>query len=232
MLGVLDLKLYQEALTRLVFPASCGLCDLFLEITEKDLCVSCRGKLSELRLPFERASLGLSFRNLTEAWALYPYESIAKDLILAVKFHKKRWLLRALRETIQPLAAAVASETAYDALIPVPIDRERLLEREFNQAELIARLFAIHTSIPVKTGLLQKRHAPLPQSLLRKEEREANVLGAFKHTKGRDLSGKTLLLIDDILTSGATAEEAAACLKKAGARRVDLFVLAHAGARE
>lgn len=222
------MRFYLEALFRLVYPASCGVCHAALEIDEDGLCRECRRALAAIRFSPVKAIVPDRFRFLDSAWALYPYEFPARELLCAMKFFKKRWLARSFEQDLSPLAGAVAAENFYDHLIPVPIDRWRYAEREFNQSELIAGQFSRCTGIPVASHLLVKKRKNNAQSLLSKKERPLNVYRAFRLRGPGKIKNKRFLLVDDILTTGATAEEAARLLKEHGAQRVDLFAVARA----
>jgi len=223
---VSSLQLYGEAFLRLFFPAFCGTCPVLLGAAERGLCPSCLARLRESRFSLDEAILSRKFQSLDQGWAAYPYEFPVKDLIGAVKFSGKRSLLKIFREDLRTLVRALLAENHYDALIPIPIDLFKLLEREYNQSELIAALIRREVSIPVWTRTLRKHHRTPSQGSLSREERKTNLHGAFHVFKAEKVRGKALLLVDDIFTTGATAEEAAAVLKQSGARRVDLFAVA------
>lgn len=114
----------------------------------------------------------------------------------------------------------------YDAIIPVPIHFSRRLEREFNQAEIIAKMISKWTGIPIISNMLHKVCVTPSQNELSREERLANLWGSFRVRKKRLASSQSFLLVDDILTTGATAEEAARVLRQHGAKRVDFIALA------
>ncbi len=218
------LRNYSEAFIRLIYPAHCGACLAFLELEEENICGNCKTELARLPFAADQALASKRFEFLDDAWSVYPYESPVKEILSAIKFSRKKWLTGVFAEEIQNIAALMASETTYDAIIPVPLDGLRLMEREFNQAELMARNIAKKIQTPVRSGLLRKIARTGPQSSLGQKERQINLYGAFKVAK--KLPGRNFLLVDDILTTGATAEEAARVLKKAGAARVDLLTAA------
>jgi ComF family protein len=226
MIGFHDWSFYLEAGMRLWFPAYCGACATFLRIEEKGVCGSCGVKMRLLEHSPAEAILENDLKCIDHAWAVFDYVSPVKDLLTEIKFRKKRWLLRVFSENIRAVALAISAENHYDALLPVPVSRTTRIRREFNQAELIAAEFHSAVRIPVKKGLLQKSGATVPQSRLSGAERRINADGAFRLPAGCRLDGGSFLLMDDIITTGATAEEAARVLKNHGAARVDLFALA------
>ncbi len=166
-----------------------------------------------------------NFQYLDEAWYLYPYKAPLKELLSRIKFSGERWLIRLFEEDFKMRLLALQGENHYDALIPVPIDRYKLLNRQFNQSELLAKLLSKGTGLPVKTSILAKSKRTPAQSQLNKAERAVNLKGAFAIKK--NVLNKRFLLIDDIVTTGATAEEASRVLKLAGAKKVDILAIAY-----
>lgn len=111
-------------------------------------------------------------------------------------------------------------------MIPVPLSPARRRERGFNQAELIARAVAREARLPLRRRVLKKTKECPPQTGLSAAARRTNVASAYRARLPRSLRGKTLLLVDDVLTTGATAESAARALLAAGAGAVDVLTLA------
>ncbi len=133
--------------------------------------------------------------------------------------HLGRWLVKAFPR-----------ETAYDALVPVPLHWWKRFRRGFNQSEILAGELSRHTAVPVLRALRRTRLS-LTQAGLSQSERRRNVQRVFAASRRVDLAGKRLLLIDDVLTSGSTANACATALKKAGAYRVDVLTLARTDRR-
>ena len=115
-----------------------------------------------------------------------------------------------------------------DLLIPVPLHRLRLAARRFNQSALLAHAISRRSGVPVNVDALHRRKATPPQVGLTRSQRAANVQGAFHVAPERALAveGRAVVLVDDVLTSGATINAAARALLRAGARRVDVLVFA------
>lgn len=112
-------------------------------------------------------------------------------------------------------------EATIDFAIPVPLHAKRLHERGYNQAALIAEAFGQRSQLPVETSILLRTRHSHSQVHLQFDERQANVKNAFETTQ--DLSGKRVLLVDDVYTTGATLNECAQALRNAGA--IDVFGL-------
>jgi ComF family protein len=217
---------YKEAFLRLFYPATCEVCHAALGLEESILCRDCAARLDALSWPMEETLVEERFEYLDHVWALYAYESPLKELLHGVKYARKDYLLRTCREKMVRLAQAIVSDFWYDAILPVPIDRFKLVKRHFNQAEILAEMIAPWLTPPVRRSLLAKRHFIPSQTALTREERAVNVYGAFRLKDPRRVAGGSFLLLDDVLTTGATANEAARLLKLRGAKRVDFLALA------
>jgi ComF family protein len=217
---------YKEALIRLFYPAACEVCHADLDIEESILCQKCAQDLDALAWPMEKALVDERFEHLDHVWTVYAYESPIKELLHGVKYARKDYLLKACRDRAFRLARAITSECFYNAVIPIPIDRLKLVQRHFNQAEIFAEILRSRLMPPVRRSFLIKRR-PIPsQTSLTQHERAINVYGAFKLRRPDKVRNKSFLLLDDVLTTGATANEAARILKLHGAGRIDLLALA------
>jgi ComF family protein len=217
---------YQEAFIRLFYPATCEVCHAPLDLEEKILCLACAENLDAIAWPMESALVDERFEHLDHVWTVYAYESPVRQLLHGVKYARKDYLLKACQERAIRLAQAVTSDCWYDAILPIPIDRLKLVQRHFNQAEVLAGMLKARVTPPVNKSLLIKRR-PIPsQTALSQHERAINVYGAFKLRRTAEVHGRSFLLLDDVLTTGATANEAARLLKLRGARRVDFLALA------
>lgn len=149
-----------------------------------------------------------------------------RRLLLALKFGG--------RERIASVLGALAGEMwcrpggleGYAAIVPVPLSRKRRRERGFNQAERIAKSIARHAGLRLRRRLLVKKRDSPPQAGLAAASRRRNVRGSYRASIPTHLKGCELLLVDDVLTTGATADAAAKALVRAGARAVDVLTLA------
>jgi len=160
------------------------------------------------------------------ARAAVRYDDIASALVHALKYGDRldlaptmgRWMARAGRELTDDA----------DALVPVPLHWRRLWMRRFNQAAALARAIAKSSRVPVLDDALKRLRATPQQVGLKRAERATNVQGAFQVPDERNaaVAGRRLVLIDDVLTSGATADACARALLRAGAARVDVLVFA------
>jgi len=159
------------------------------------------------------------------------YEFPADHLVLALKFGARLPIASLLADLMLERIHSVHQSKICknemplpDLLIPMPLHRTRLAERGFNQAVEISRHLANHLHRPLMTGAVWRHRDTLPQSELPLPKRRANVRGAFKsHT---DFTGRYIAVVDDVMTSGSTLDELARVLKRAGARRVENWIVA------
>ena len=190
-------------------------------------CVSCRTPFQN-SFPLDaegRCALCRSgLRGFDAAYSFGAYEGVLRELIHLYKYGKVRTLARPLSGL---LAQALPRDEAFDAVVPVPLYWRRRLQRGFNQAELLARGLSRCTGIPVVRALGRLRPTPT-QAGLSNSARRQNVARAFQ---SRSVQGKRILLIDDVMTTGATAASCALALKHAGARRVALLTVARGDRR-
>src|SRR5262249_18810838 len=128
------------------------------------------------------------------------------------------------------LALAPPRDLAFDLIIPMPLHWRRRFERGFNQSALLARQISMRWHVPVR-NLVRRRRGTAPQAGLTNAKRRANVAGAFRMKRGTSLRGQHVLLVDDVLTTGATAAACARVLKRAGAARVTVLALARTDRR-
>jgi len=117
---------------------------------------------------------------------------------------------------------------SFDLLIPVPLHTQRLRERGFNQALLLVKELSRRTRIPYRKTILQKKKPTIPQVNLSGAERERGLRGAFQVIGKEELLGKSVLLVDDVYTTGATVNECSKVLLRGGTERVGVLTLAHA----
>lgn len=154
--------------------------------------------------------------------AIFRYDFPVDRLVHALKYGHQLALARWLGKR---LADSLADADA-DCIVPLPLHPQRLKERGFNQATEIARPLAEACGLPIVCDVLYRSHSTAPQAGLALNERPANVRGAFECPI--DLAGRRILLVDDVMTSGATLDEAARTLKLHGAARVEVAVVARA----
>lgn len=145
-----------------------------------------------------------------------------------LKFRADRLLGLAFGSLMGALVAETPSLPAFDAIVPVPLHPGRAWRRGFNQAETLAQGAADVLALPVLAGALARRRPTEQQARLAERDRRRNVEGAFAVPDPRAVEGKALLLVDDVVTTGATFDAAAGALREAGAAAVWGLALAAA----
>ncbi len=185
-------------------------------------------------LPYDAGTPSLSAAAIANppvydrARAVARYDGVMRDLIQNFKYRDRhegvpmfgRWLAHAGAELLRDA----------DLILPVPLYASRLWTRRFNQSALLAQGVARLTGVPLDCFVLQRVRRTASQVGLSAQQRQRNVAGAFKVNpkKLAQLRGKRVIVIDDVVTTGATAEACARVLKRAGSSRVDVLALARA----
>ena len=160
------------------------------------------------------------------ARAAIVYDDASRKLVLGFKHGDRTHAAAALAVWMHRAAGDMIAQA--DALLPVPLHRWRLFHRRYNQSALLAHKIAALADKPVLLDVLRRTRATPSQGHLKRKERQENVRGAFELSsrQSEEVKGKTLVLVDDVMTTGATVEECARILLKAGAKRVHVVVLA------
>mgnify|MGYP001133889501 CR=1 FL=1 len=172
------------------------------------LCANCR----EQPPAFDRAR------------AAFAYQGSLRAVVHCLKYRGKTQLARPLGGLMHSVYRDAWPSSSVDLILPVPLHRRRLRERGFNQAVELARPLARRLGIPLAVDLVERVRAGRPQSSLQRSRRQANVRGAF--ALRRPLDAWHVAVVDDVLTTGASAAELASILRRAGAERVEVWVVA------
>ena len=236
------------AFLHLIFPSPCRVCGLPLDAARRSLiCGRCWGRVRPIAHPF-CSRCGRPFASplihdgspghvcgacrerppafvMARAATLYETGGTIRAAILLFKHGRRVSLARHLGRLMAEAGNGLFDPRQLDLLIPVPLHARRMRERGFNQAALLARELGSAWRLRVGHGLLQRARETEAQRGGR-EAREANVKGAFIVAQPDQVHGRSLLLIDDVLTSGATANECALALLMAGATEVGVYTLA------
>jgi len=188
----------------------CRQCGLPLAAERDKLCGQCLGRV----LPFVHTVYPLQY--------LFPVDRLVQSFKFNRQLAAGRILARLMVEHL------THHETAYpEVLIPMPLHALRLFQRGFNQAYELAAYVGREIGIPLQAGSLRRKRHTQAQSGLSGQQRRHNVRGAF-HWQGWCSPPHHVALVDDVMTTGTTVAECARVLKKAGARRVDVWVAARA----
>jgi ComF family protein len=215
------IKVLTKSFLNLIYPLHCLGCQAALEaINEFSLCKNCIDSINSNAMPpFE-----LDDRRI-KAYSACIYDDSLKELVHSFKYKGKTILAKAFSRLMLNYIKNNLEIADVDLITVVPLHKERLREREFNQSLLIANPISKKYSIEL-VNALEKIHRTRYQNELLKSERLKNLKGAFRVRHGTDIGGKRVLLIDDIMTTGSTLSECAKALLDGGAKSVKCFTLA------
>ncbi|MBX9579524.1 MAG: ComF family protein [Gemmataceae bacterium] len=177
-----------------------------------DGCPSCRGR-------------GFAF---ARAVRLGPYDGRLKDAVLRMKHAAGEGLAELMGRVFVEARGSALKAAAADLVVPVPLHWRRRWARGYNQAEAVAREVAIGLGIECRPGGLRRVKAVTQASQPSAAARRENIRGAFRAARGARFAGRAVLLVDDVMTTGATLDEAARVVRQAGSGSVNVAVLARA----
>ncbi len=234
-------------LFNLLFPDDCRVCGRPLQnVSRIPVCAECLRAPEPLlpdyycaccRTPFLNAApldeegrcelCRRGLRGFDAAYSFGAYEDTLRELIHLFKYGRIRPLAGRLGEL---MVSAIPRDQTFDLVVPVPLHWRRRLERGFNQSELLARAVARRYGARPVNAVRRKR-STAAQAGLSNAKRRSNVAGAFVVRRTAALDGRRVLLVDDVMTTGATLGSCAAALKRAGARYVAVLTLARVDRR-
>lgn len=210
----------RPSLRELLFPSKCVLCTELLTDRSHPLCCDCRTNLTERRkydrkIPFAKGTA-----------VLWSYEDQVRGSLLRFKFGRKRHYAhfygQALADKLQ------REQIPFDVITWVPVSRLRRLQRGYDQVQLIAQVLARQLGSKEIRCLRKIRNNPPQSGIVGEAQRRANVLGVYRAVNTPCFYGKRVLLLDDIITTGATISESAKVLMTAGAKEVYCAAIAAA----
>ena len=245
-LGI-DYSTFVRRVLHTIFPVACGSCGVLLHDDPIPFfCRACWNAVTPLRGP-SCPSCGQPFKSpvalqhspqhrcgrcrrrppyFARAWSLYSYVPPLQDAIRLFKYQKKVALADALADLLHH---ALPDMPAIDAVVPVPLHASRLREREYNQSLLLADRLCRRRGLALSFDNLARTRATPPQTELTRAQRMINLRGAFTVLRPQEFTQQRLLLMDDVFTTGATVNECAKVLRKAGASDVYVLTLARTG---
>ena len=183
--------------------SGCSVCGLPLEATDADLCGACVARPP--RIQRTRSAVA--------------YDDLSRSVVIRLKYGRKVALARTMARYMAPLVGSAGSDAI---LVPVPLHRGRLWQRGFNQSALVAAELARRTGLQAQPGILKRVKRTPALKGMSLTQRRRTVAGAFRVDSSVELAGRTIVLVDDVLTTGSTANACARALKRAGAGRVEL----------
>lgn len=213
-----------EILLELIYPNVCGLCE---EINKESLCEKCKIKLDNIKIEKIDNYKNNKTKFFDNHGYIFKYEGQIRKMLIDYKFNDKTYLYKTFSRMILNSEKICDYISLYDMLIPVPIHKNRLKQRGYNQSELIAKEFVeeFKKIKLVKQNLIKTKNN-CAQSQLKKEERLSNVRGVYKVLNDEIVYNKKIILFDDIYTTGNTANECAKVLKAAGVKEIGVLTIA------
>ncbi len=237
-----------EGILNFVFPLDCKICkkpireskgysiceDCFktIELIEQPYCIKCGKPLIPtdfFKQNREIFCLDCKIKKYSFEFSRSTaiYDKALKKCIHLFKYYGEKKLAKPLGKLmVDYLLKNGEFENKLDLIIPVPLHKNDLKKRGFNQSVLLGKVIGDYFSIPVKESVLVKKKLTSFQINLSKKEREKNILGAFSVEKPEEIKGKNILILDDVLTTGSTVEECAKELMKARAKNIFVLTLA------
>ena len=226
-----------QRIFHILFPRRCPICDRVLAPGEDKICRQCRKHTEVITEPICKrcgkpiAKAGEEFCfdcsrkqvSYERGYAVWVYDKYMKKSIASFKYSGRKEYGRFYVEELVYHLGSRLEHLRLDAVMPVPLHKERLRFRGFNQAELLAEGIGKKMGVPVYTNLLLRVKNTKPQKGLNDKERHENLRHAFKvNSRGKEICPKLkrVLLVDDIYTTGATIDACAKALKKAGVSEV------------
>jgi competence protein ComFC len=233
----------KDSLLDFIYPPHCIVCGRYLSPQEKDICDFCWDSLSILPDPFcpvcksflkvpktkcgicsvEGESALWGNKNIPMVKSLGTFDDHYKSLIHNFKYKRKISLGQRLGERLSENLSLDDRFLDFDFLVPVPLHPARKRERGFNQSEILAEVISKRMNLPVLKRVLKRIKNTKDQTNLNAEQREKNVSGAFSLSSAKDgeqIYGKKIILIDDVITTGATLRGCAEVLREGGAKKV------------
>lgn len=210
----------------LIYPRFCCICGGSADVSENaPLCETCHKKIKPAKPspPAIPGRPGFYFDRLHSAAA---YEGVMRKCVHKFKYNGMLSLEGIFAKIMADYAEKYIDKNLFDIIIPVPLYGAKLRERSFNQAAILASYVSDKLQIPCVSNNLIRIRAGKSQTDLSKKERLKEIKGAFKSNKPAIVNGMSILLIDDVLTTGATVHECSKTLKLAGARYIEVFTLA------
>ena len=203
-----------DRLLELIFPPKCVFCRKLLDSGENLICPKCRKDIS-----YTQNGGILKGNFFTQCVSPLYYENSVREALLRYKFYQMTVYAEPFGKLLSECVEEYI-EAQVDIISWVPLSRKRLRSRGYDQAQLLAEVVSRELGIPCMPVLKKKRHTVQQSRMGGAEKRRANIAGAYEVIDKERIDGKTILLIDDIVTTGSTFAECARTLGKCGANKV------------
>ena len=204
----------------LIYPKTCGICG---NGKNTFLCKKCENKLKEIAI-FGQDEYKDKF--FEKHFYIFKYQGIVRNIFLKYKFNEMPYLYNTFSVFFNKYQKIYFKFDFYDIIIPIPISKKRLKQRGYDQSLLISRDISKILDTRLEKDVLIKKKENKIQSKLNKNQRNENVKNVYEAKYKEKIVNKNILLIDDIYTTGATANECSKILKIAGANKIDILTIA------
>jgi len=205
----------------------CETCRQGIRYVEPPWCECCgRPFEGEISGPFFCSDCLETRMYFSSARSVACFEGVTREIVHRYKYNRATWFEPLLAELLVRAAAPVLFQGGWDLIMPVPLHFVKLSERGFNQAGRLALHLSRATGIPLNTTCLKRVKYTQTQTHLDSEERAVNVRKAFAVRRRGQIEGKSIVLVDDVMTTGATLNACARVLREAGAENVCAWTLA------
>lgn len=203
---------------QILYPKQCLICG---KLEQDTICSKCYNELK-----IETKIENYKNKSFNEHLYIFKYEGKVRSLIIDYKFNDKPYLSNFFTKIIIKNEKICRKMKNYDIIIPVPIHKKRKHERGYNQSEIIAKQLAKSLGVELVADSLIKQKNTLQQSTLTKKQREENVKQVYKIQNKQKIENRKIILLDDIYTTGSTAEECSKILKQNGAKEILVLTIA------
>lgn len=231
-----------KRLLDLLYPRQCIGCGVSAPETFRYICWDCWSDASRVEAPFCKRcgdpiagavdhdficyACSAATPAFDAARSAARYDGVVGEALRQLKYGQGIWLAPDMADLLHTCIRAEYPECTFDWVVPVPLHHVRRRERGFNQSAVLAQELSLRIGCPAMPGMLKRIRPTISQTNLTAKERLSNVDDAFQHKKGKQLAGRRILLVDDVMTTGATVNTCAKALKKGGAVSVHVITAA------
>jgi len=215
---------YSDAVLNFIYPPYCIICKTRLKPGLTLICKTCWQSLPRIdntqNQKNSRANLDFAESQITKFLAVWEFNNEVQEVIHEIKFFGKKSLTKFVGRELADLMTRDKDYLEADLIIPVPLHKTKLRERGFNQSLLLSQAIFKLSNTPVNQKVLKRIRYTQPQSKLNAFERQQNVKDAFRVIDPSAVKEKTVILVDDVLTTGSTMRACAESLESAGVAKI------------
>lgn len=221
----------KEKILDIFFPPRCMVCG---EVVSRGIPCECINQLEKIQFPSGAINFvqeGKLHEYVTAIWVCYSYQEPIKKMISRFKFEDEPELSAQFGDMLYTRFVEDSLQQRFDFLLAIPVSEETRKERGYSQTELLAKQLSEKCQVPILQNVLVKTKETAKQTSLSRAGRLTNVKGAFTVLHPEQVKGKTICLVDDIITTGSTLQECAKTLLNAGAENIYSICIASTPAK-